>query len=172
MIMIGKRWFVLVATVLLLVTLSGCSDESLQKTTPAGPLGETIQFSQHPDIAERDLPEEQMWQYEAEIPVDTGTATPTATVRLQWNVFHDAPSRYLVSYSWEVLEPAEGVKLTPVGNNMKMLNIGTEDAVLEQTTVYLSWNNSPRFTVRSGTVRVIIGANGQWALPDQVNREQ
>jgi hypothetical protein len=147
---------------IVMLTLSGCG-ESIKTTTPVGPLGDTTDFPHHAAIADQELPDDQIQQYEAEITLDDDTDNPPARVMLRWNVFQDAPSRYLVSYSWEVLESAPGVQIEPMGYKAP-LNIGTEQEVLEQATVYINWDRSSRFTLRTETIAVVIGANGQWAL--------
>lgn len=155
--------FTLLLIGIVMLTLSGCS-ESVKQTTPVGPIGGTADFPRHATIANQDMPEDRIQEYKAEITLDDDSDNPPARVMLHWNVFLDAPSRYLVSYSWEVLEAAPGVEIKPLGHNAP-LNIGTEREVLEQVTVYISWDRSSRFTIRTETVAVIIGANGQWALP-------
>lgn len=167
MIIMRMPWIQPLALLLIgiaLVALSGCS-ESVKPTTPVGSLGDPVDFPRHATITNRDILDDTIRSYEAEIPLDDDTDNPPARVMLHWNVFQDAPSRYLVSYSWEVLESATGVEIKPLGHNTP-LNIGTEQAILEQVAVYISWDRSSRFTMRTETVVVIIGANGQWAIPE------
>lgn len=147
--------------------LGACSDESMQITTEAGPIGETVELPRHPNIADITPTDEQIVQYEAEFDIGGSDENPPATVVLRWDVFLDAPSRYLLSYAWEVITPSPGMELKPLGHGGQSFNIGTQDAILEQATLYISWDRSARFLIRSEIVSVIIGANGQWVIAER-----
>ena len=138
---------------LVLFLLSGCGS----KTTPVGTL-DTIDLRHYlpADVASRAPSDSEAQQHQTEVRV----GEPSARVLIRWCSFNDSQNAYLLSASFEVVESAPGVELSAsVG---RPLNFGTTDAVIEATSVSITWYRKSIFVTRGGTLSGDIFADGTW----------
>lgn len=150
-------WFVIV---LLSCTLAGCV---APPTTPVGTLGTTVDLHQHlpPEVARQGVAGDRVQSYEAEMEIeDTG-----AMVRLHWHAFRNGRDAYLLSYAWEVVRSAPGVEVQDypaAALDIAPFNSGTQDVVIQEIPISISWVRRSLLSVQGGAFQVTIAADGTW----------
>ena len=80
-------------------------------------------------------------------------------LKLLWRTFDDGPNKYILSYRWEVVKPAEGVLIEPIGK-LNPVNGGTEAAAIEQQTVRVRWRTERGVGSQMGELSYKISADG------------
>lgn len=123
------------------------------KTTPKGPIANFDLRSHLPaNVIGRAPSDANATEYKAQLDV----GEPAAKVQIRWRAFRDGQSAYILSTSFDVLEPANGVELK--GTVDAPFNMGTRDAAVAAHIVKVNWNSSSGSGTKSGT----IVATGEW----------
>jgi hypothetical protein len=141
--------------VIFVLLLSGCAS----KTTPGGPLGDTVDLRHHlpVDARSRAPSDDEAIQYQTEVQI----GEPSATLLIRWRSFSDSRHAYLLSIAFEVMESAPGMELG-AGVSGEPVNRGTTDAAIEAIPVLLTWYRRSFFRTTGGSLSGEISADGNW----------
>lgn len=138
----------------LVLVLGACGSGA---TTPAGPVGGVtdVRGDLRPELAKRAPRDEDATQRSFAVDVQGVKA------KLVWRTFEDGPGKYVLSYQWEVEQPAAGYTLEPLGD-LEPVNVGSEAAPVESQTVRLRWHdNASGCRAHSGEINVRIDGAGK-----------
>lgn len=151
----SKHFRILIVVVVLLPLLVSCGS----KTTPVGPLGDTVDLRHHlpVDARPRAPSDDEAIQYQTEVQV----GEPPARVLISWRTFNDSLHAYLLSVSFEVIESAPGVELG-AGMSGEPINRGTTEAAIEAIPVLITWYRRAFLHTTGGSLSGEISADGTW----------
>jgi hypothetical protein len=139
--------------VLPILLLLACSTS---ETTPAGPVGKATDLRSRinkPEVAARAPSDEQAVRHEHELDLQGAKA------KLVWRTFEDGGTKYIVSAGWEVVTPAKGIKIEPLGV-LNPENAGSVEAPVQSEIVRVRWSTKSGCSQRSGERSVKIDASG------------
>ena len=125
------------------------------ETTPIGPVGGDVDVRADlaPEVRAKAPKDEAATQRELALTVQG------VDLKLLWRTFDDGPNKYILSYRWEVVKPAEGVLIEPIGK-LNPVNGGTEAAAIEQQTVRIRWRTERGVGSQMGELSYKISADG------------
>ncbi len=144
--------------VLISVLLVGCSGP----TTPVGPLGTPLKFSEGLD-QQHHAPSVPVVDPTKRHQATFSLGDPAAKLRLTWTKLEKNNHWFLASAAVEVMESAPGVSLQ-LDSASSPINIGTAQAAIEERSFLLTWSRQALFQTRRGTVQVRFAANGKWSM--------
>ena len=125
------------------------------ETTPAGPVGGDVDVRADlaPEVRAKAPKDDAATQRELALTVQG------VDLKLLWRTFDDGPNKYILSYRWEVVKPAEGVLIEPIGK-LNPINGGTEAAAIEKQTVRVRWRTERGVGSQMGELSYKISADG------------
>lgn len=142
----------MLALLLAFAPLAACGE-----TTPAGPLGETLDFT--PSLPKG-----------IEVPAGEGLASHTETfeigprdgraeVELRWHTFKGGRTLYIADVDVDLLVPGKGLAIR-IGRVGSPVNIGTLEAPVEMVQLALTWERKTLRATESGTHMVAVAGDG------------
>jgi hypothetical protein len=151
----SKYLDILTTIIVLLPLLTSCGS----KTTPVGPLGDTVDLRHHlpADARPRAPSDDETVEHQTDVQI----GEPPARVLIRWRSFKDAQHAYLLSVSFEVMESAPGVELE-AGVSGEPINRGTTDAAIEAIPVLITWYRRSILRTTGGSLSGEISADGTW----------
>lgn len=138
--------------------LMGCGGP----TTPVGPLGTPLQFSEGLD-QHNDSPSVPVVDPSQRHQATFNLGDPAAKLRLTWTNLEKDNHLFLASAAVEVVEAAPGVSLQ-LDSASNPINIGTTQAAIEQRSFLLTWSRQTFLKTQRRTVQVRFAANGKWSM--------
>jgi len=138
------------------VILAACGS-SKSDTSPAGPVGGVIDLrgritdSKAATAAPRD---EEATRHE--FPVDVHGVK----AKVVWRTHDVAGAAYILSVGWEVVSPAKGILLEPIGT-LNTENAGTAEAPVQSEIVRVRWHDKSSTGTEYGEMSVKIDAHGK-----------
>lgn len=125
------------------------------ETTPIGPVGGDVDVRADlaPEVRAKAPKDDAATQRELALTIQG------VDLKLLWRTFDDGPNKYILSYRWEVVKPAEGVLIEPIGK-LNPVNGGTEAAAIEQQTVRIRWRTERGVGSQMGELSYKISADG------------
>jgi hypothetical protein len=144
-----RKWFF----VLSVSVLAACGGSS--ETSPVGPVGGTVNIRKilPPAVESKAPPDDKAAKHE--LPVDVHGVK----AKVVWHTFDDGPNKYIVSYAWEVVTPAAGITLEPIGQ-LNPINSLAPDAVVESEIVRVRWHDNTSSGTHLGEQEFQIDATG------------
>ncbi len=132
--------------------LAGCGE-----TTPAGPLGKTLDFT--PSLPKGvEVPEGEGLEAHDER-LELGPRDARAEVELRWHTFKGGRTHYIADVDLDLVTPAAGM-VVRVGRVGSPVNIGTLRAPIEMVQIGLTWERRSFRAKESGTHIVALAADG------------
>lgn len=124
-----------------------------KETTPAGPVGTPTDLRSritNPEVAARAPTDDKA------APHDFALDVHGIQAKVVWRTFQDSGTSYIVSAGWEVVTPAKGVTLEPLGV-LNPENAGSVAAPVQAEIIRARWHEGKS---RSGDVSLKIDAAG------------
>jgi hypothetical protein len=136
----------------LFILVAACSKE----TTPAGPVGASIDLRSHltPPVRAKAPADDKAKRNE--LPMDIHGMK----VKLAWRTFEEGSSKFLLSAQWEVETPAPGITLEPSGPIGTPTNAGTAEKANEQLILGARWHDHNKSGTSLGDATAMIRADG------------
>lgn len=133
-------------------------------TTPVGPLGTPLEFSEasnsnQPNNASSVPVVNPSQRHQATFSL----GDPAAKLRLTWTSFKKDNHLFLASAAVEVVEAAPGASLQ-MDNASPPINIGTVQTAIEERSLLLTWSRQAFLKTQWRTVQVRFAANGKWSM--------
>lgn len=128
-------------------------------TTPVGPLGTPLAFSEGLDQQNNASPiVDPSKRHQATFSL----GDPAAKLRLTWTKLEKDNHLFLASAAVEVVESAPGVSLQ-LDSASSPINIGTTQAAIEERSLLITWSRQALLNTQRRTVQVRFAANGKWS---------
>lgn len=142
----------MLALVLAAAPLASCGE-----TTPAGPLGGTLDFT--PSLPKGiEVPTGEGLESHAEA-FELGPRDGRAEVELRWRTFKGGRTLYIADMDVELTSPGKGLAIR-VGRVGSPVNIGTLEAPVEMVQIALIWERKSLRATESGTHMVAVAGDG------------
>lgn len=127
------------------------------ETSPAGPVGKVVDLRSRitkPEVAARVPSDDKATRQEFPVEVHGVKA------KVVWRTFEDSGARYILSAGWEVVTPAKGITLEPLGT-LNPENAGSEAAPVQAEIVRVRWHDNTTSGTEFGEMSVKIDASGR-----------
>jgi hypothetical protein len=137
-----------------LVIIIACASN---ETSPAGAVGKPIDLRSRitkPEVAARAPADDAATKQE--FPVDV----QGVKAKLVWRTFEDSGTKYILSARWEVVTPAKGITLEPLGT-LNPENASSPASPVQAEIMRVRWHdNTGACSKRYGEMSVKIDASG------------
>jgi hypothetical protein len=146
------------AMTVLVIAMMACGGTG--ETTPAGAVGATLDLRSRiskPEIRAKAPADDKAMKQEYAVDVHGVKA------KIVWRTFEDSGTKYIVSVGWEVVTPAKGITLEPLGT-LNPENAGTVAAPVQSEIIRVRWHdNNSSVSTKYGEMSIRIDAEGKGA---------